>query len=286
MAASMPTFAVACMRRTHGETPDQCVDILNFQAAVERVSIHLAEDVVELDEPALLRRKAGNDPAHDEGARTGGAVRRRYAALRAAVKQQSDASLSRLSSSLRSIPQHATRVRPATGGRLWHRHRDPFCPGRGRVWLCMSEFQVVASIVDALSGEPPALAGTHRRAFPPAARLVAETDADALAHKQAQLLRSEGVVRLDDQRRAFADQRHCARSLSHWKQSAFDSPSRSVPVVTTRPGVQRPAALRPRKCSWIVICSANIAGESPCGAGDGWRPSWRWRWCSVTGYRD
>jgi hypothetical protein len=154
------------------------------------------------DEPTLLRRKAGNDPAHDEGARTGGAVRRRYAALRAAVKQQSDASLSLLSSSLRSIPQHATRVRPATGWRLWHRHRDPFCPGRGRVWLCMSEFQVVASI-DALYREPPALAGTHRRAFPPAARLVAETD--ALAHKQVQLLRSEGVVRLDDQRRAFAD---------------------------------------------------------------------------------
>jgi hypothetical protein len=95
----------------------------------------------------------------------------------------------------------------------------------------MSEFQVVASI-DALYREThtPALAGTHRRAFPPAARLVAETDADALAHKQVQLLLSEGVVRLDDQRRAFADQRHCARSLSRWKQSAFDSPSRSVPV--------------------------------------------------------
>jgi hypothetical protein len=243
----MLTFDVACMRRTHGETPDQCVDILNFQAAVERVSIHLTEDVVALDEPALLRRKAGNDPAHDEGARPGGAVRRRYAALCAAVKQKSDASLSRLSSSLHSLPQYAARVRPAAGGRLWHRVLHPFCPRLGRMWL-RSQFQVVALIVDTLSGEPPALAGTHRRAFPPAARLVAETDADALAHKQAQLLRSEGVVRLYDQRRAFAAQRHRARSLPRWKQSAFDSPSRSVPVVSTSARGAAPG----RRCGPVV----------------------------------
>ena len=238
-------------------TPDQGVDVLQFEAGGELVPIHLAEDVAERNQPALLRRKAGDEPSHDE---------------RAAVcplDSQADAALPGLVAARGA----RMRVRPAARGRRRHRGRERGGRGRRRGRVCVPaprgrrrrrRVAVRRSGVarDALAREPAALPGAQRRALPPAARRVAEAHAHPLAHKEAQFLRAQRVVRLDDRVHAALGGRHRrvrGSRLSRASTAAGGSAGRACAL--RRRLSRRRSGPCLATCKRTLFCPSNLCGR-------------------------